>query len=497
MLAVYAARARVVSHLREGYDGVVLYDLVLPVIVVHSVVVIVALIYEERDPSTTLAWILVLLLMPGAGIVLYLMFGRDLSRTAHRDRRRSEGAALAANTMQALRARYSFDATANVEDPLYRLVSRAICRMCGTTPLPCADLEIFSTGEEKFSRLLDDIDNARRFVHLQYFIWEADELTARVCELLARKVAEGVEVRILYDWVGSAFYSKRQLKALVAAGAQVRPDRADWRKLNYRSHRKCAVIDGRIGYTGGMNMGLEYADGGRRFAEWRDTHLRFTGPLVHDVHALFCSRWYRVTGESLFDETRFPELEPLVDGRWVWAQLAFSGPESPRQAVRHVLHLAIGQANRSVRVQSPYYVPDQTVEDTLAASASAGVHVSLMMAGVHDKRLPWWAAFSYLDELVDSGARVYQYEAGFMHAKAVTIDGRLASMGTTNFDVRSFLLHDELQVFFYDSGVAQRQDALFDADLAACREVTLDSLAEIGSLERFRNAVARLFSRAL
>ncbi|MDZ4168758.1 MAG: cardiolipin synthase [Coriobacteriia bacterium] len=480
-----------------GYDELVSYDLILLAIAVYAVAVIVTLIYEERDPSTTLAWILVLLLVPVLGVGLYLLFGRDLRRSGARDRRRQEATALAAEALREVRGCYRFADTETAADPLFAGVSRAIERFNGTTALPCVDLQIFSTGDEKFARLLEDIEGAKRFVHLQYFIWESDDLTQQVCDLLARKVHEGVEVRVLYDWIGSAPYGKKQLKALRAAGAQVRPDRADWRKLNFRNHRKTVVIDGRIAYTGGMNMGREYADGGRRFDVWRDTHVRFEGPLVHDVHALYCSRWYRVTGESLFDAERFPEPEPLPESGWVWAQLAFSGPESQWQALRHVLLFAISHANASVRVQSPYYVPDQTIADALAASAFAGIDVKLMMAGVHDKRLPWWAAFSYLDELVAAGATVLQYEAGFLHAKAVTVDGRLASIGTTNFDYRSFALHDELQLFFYDAAIARRQEALFDADSLCCRELTGEVLARIGPLARFRNAVARLFSRAL
>ncbi len=475
-----------------------MFDTLLPLaIALYSLAVIVTLIYEERDPSTTLAWILVLLLLPGLGVFLYLLFGRDQRKAGARDKHRVEGARRAAQAVAPLRDAYLFSQSPHAEDPLYRLVASAIERFNGTTPLPCVDLAILSSGDEKFTRLLADIEAAEHSVHLQYFIWEADELTGRVCDLLAAKVAQGVQVRILYDWVGSAFYSKRQLKALKTAGAHVRPDRADWRTLNFRNHRKCVVIDGRIAYTGGMNMGLEYADGGRRFDEWRDTHLRFLGPLVHDVQALFASRWYRVSGEDLFDSACFPTPDPLPDGSWVWGQLAFSGPESQWQSLRHVLHLAIGQATERVRVQSPYYVPDQTIADTLAANAAAGVDVQFMMAGVHDKRLPWWAAFSYLDELVEAGARVYQYEAGFLHSKAVTVDGRLASIGTTNFDIRSFVLHDELQLFFYDEGVAAAQDALFDKDVASCREVTIETLERIGRLARFRNAVARLFSRVL
>jgi cardiolipin synthase len=148
-------------------------------------------------------------------------------------------------------------------------------------------------------------------------------------------------------------------------------------------------------------------------------------------------------------------------------------------------------------VQSPYFVPDQSIGDVLGVQAFAGVDVRLMMAGVHDKRLPWWAAFSYLDELVAAGGMALQYEAGFMHAKTLTVDGRLAAVGTTNFDIRSFVLHDELQVFFYDADVARRLDVIFEEDARHCREIGIEALEAIGVFARFRNAAARLFSRAM
>ncbi len=472
-------------------------DLMVIALFLYSVVVIITLVSEERDPSTTLAWILVLLLLPVAGIALYVLFGRDQRKLVARDSRRREATMLVGRVMEPMRERHAADPALFEGDALFAGVSRTITRLNRTVPLPCSDLEIFTSGEEKFARLIADIESAQDYIHLQYFIWGCDELTGRVCRLLAKRARDGVEVRVLYDWVGSALRGKRQLKELVAAGAQVRPDRADWGKLNYRNHRKIAVIDGRIAYTGGMNMAQEYADGGARFESWRDTHVRFTGPIVSDVHALFCSRWYRVAQENLFRERYFPDPEAPVTGEWVWAQLAFAGPESEWQTLRHTFHIAIAHASRAVRVQTPYFVPDQSIGDVLAVQALSGVDVHLMMAGVHDKRLPWWAAFSYLDELVLAGARILQYQRGFMHAKTLTVDGRLASVGTTNFDIRSFALHDELQVFFYDEKVAARLDAIFDEDVRDCESITQETLDDIGPLVRFRNASARLLSRAL
>lgn len=480
------------------------FELLTTILYVTVVVVTLTLIYDERDPSTTLAWMLVLFALPGVGIALYFMFGRNWRRLGMRNRRRAAAFEQAHRTIRPLYEHHADGAAAVCDaDRLTARISRAIQTQNGTRPLPCVNLELLLSGAEKFDRLIADIRSAEAFIHLEYFIWEQDDLTAEVCDLLAEKIAQGVEVRVLYDWVGSYPFPKDQLRELKKSGAQIRADSAQWHKINYRNHHKIAVIDGRVGYTGGMNMGREYADGGKRFATWRDTHLRFGGPLVLELQRLFCQRWYEVQSEDLFSEKYFPrrdeelDLEIQAGSHVSWAQLAVSGAESQWEAIRQAFLIAIGSAEESVLIQSPYFVPDQSVMDTLVSQSLANVDVRLMMTGIPDKRLPWWAAFSYLRALTHAGGRAYQYEAGFFHCKALTIDGRIAVLGTVNFDIRSFALHDELALFFFDEGVAQKQDAVFASDMRQCRVVTNDDLQDQGRPWRFRNALARLASRML
>jgi cardiolipin synthase len=466
---------------------------------VASISLIFVLIYEERDPSTTLAWVLLLTLFPIVGVIVYVIFGRNWRNIGALDRTRVAALARGHETLTPVYDRHADNAAEFVAAgaPVIGRLSRAIQAQNGTEPLPCFDPEIFPSGAEKFERLLRDIEGATDHVHLEYFIWEEDALTKRFCDLLAEKLRQGVEVRVLYDWLGSVTYGKKQLNGLKKAGGRVKADAAEVGRLNYRNHRKIAVIDGRVAYTGGMNMGQEYIDGKPRYASWRDTHVRFAGPLVADLQRLFCERWMRTAGEDLFSDRYFPPCAETPERRAVWAQVMQSGPESRFQAVRNAFLLAITSANRRVRVQSPYFVPDEAIQEALVAQSLAGVDMQLMMTGVPDKKIPWWAAYTYVDDFVEAGGRAFQYGAGFFHAKTMTVDGEVAIIGTTNYDIRSFALHDELSVVFYDAAMAAETDATFADDATCCVEITLADIHAVGRLSRMRNALARLSSRLL
>ncbi|MHB9003362.1 MAG: cardiolipin synthase [Coriobacteriia bacterium] len=470
----------------------------LALIQINAIIVIVILIREERDPSTTLAWAFALLLMPGFGLIAYLLFGTDHRRRARHDRARREAQLKAAATLDPLYVRFNNDAATRLaeEHPLAVRLSSAIERQCGTRLLPCEHLELITDGETAFERLIDDIRGARESINLQFFIWGNDALTARVCGELAAKVAGGVEVRVLYDSMGSLRRGKAQLRELARSGAAVVTDRPHPAWMNYRDHRKIVVVDGKIGYTGGMNMAQEYVDGGRRFAHWRDTQCRFTGPLVAELQRMFAARWYRLTNEDLFIERHFPELA-IHGERPVWGQLAFSGPDSEWQAVRNTFLLCILGAERSLRVCSPYFVPDEAIGEALNVQSLTGVDVRFMMTGVPDKYGVWYAAFSYIDELIEAGGRMFQYMDGFFHPKTLTVDGRIAVIGTANFDIRSFALHDELSLFFYDAATARELDDHFRRDEAHCREIDGAFYARLHPLARTRNAFMRLWSRLL
>ncbi len=477
-----------------------LTQLITPVIIVYVIVVVVILIYEDRDPSTTLAWLLVLLFLPVVGIPLYFFFGRVWPWKRHRARVDALNAQEAHQVLPAVYAAHqlwSNERRACYDGTDVAKIITLIERQSDGHPLPAESVEIFTSGAEKFDHLIADLEAATDHIHLQYFIWERDELTARVTEVLLRKVAEGVAVRVMYDFVGSITYRKDELNALKRAGAQVEADLTKVNELNYRNHFKIAVIDGLVGYTGGMNMGQEYIDGGSRFEVWRDTHMRVTGPFVAELQRLFVGRWLQNRKESLWSERYFPVRQLADPSSAIMLQLVHSSVGDEWEAVKQTFLHAVTSADCSVRIQSPYFVPDQSFYDALLTAGLAGVDVRFMMTGVPDKRIPFWAAQTYIPRVVASGVRFYQYTAGFFHAKALAVDSTFCAIGTANIDVRSFSLHDELAVFIYDEEITRQVECHFEADRAYCREITAEELEENGRLIRFRNSVMRLASRAL
>ena len=472
------------------------------VILIYWVVVVILLIMDDREPAITLAWLFILVFLPVIGLFFYIFFGRDWKVVAQRKgwiqtlkRVETEEMAPIYQRNTGASERFAREWAGTIAVP----VSRAITSENVSMVLPAASVELFITGKAKFARLKEDLAGAQRFIHLQYFIWEQDRLTAEIVAILLDRLKAGVEVRIMYDWMGCISFKKRELKQLAKAGALVRADVTDLLRINYRNHRKIVVIDGEIGYTGGMNVGQEYIDGGARFATWRDTHMRLTGQAVAGLEKLYASRWFehKKDHEDLFTEQYMPAPDATAVESGTLVEIAAQGVEDPWSAARRAHMVAIGQAEESVWIQSPYFIPDYSIYDVMINAALSGVDVRFMMTGIPDKPIALWAAQTYYRKLIDAGARVFLYEAGFLHAKTIVVDGIVSAVGTMNMDQRSLKLHKELMVWVFDKGFAQQVADAFARDVLGCHEVTLDDVLSVGGLKKFRNQAARLFSNVL
>ena len=472
--------------------------------VVAVVAVVYGLVTDDREPTIVLAWLFVVLLIPVIGVVAYFFIGRDFrhrpaplaerTKPIAADPRLEPVLAAGSGSAEVTAARLRGTAGSRIEH-----VGR---HEGGTTPLPAYDVRLFFAGSEKFGDLLTDLRGARRYVHLMYLIWEKDVLTAEVTEILLDRLRAGVEVNIIYDWLSSMPYKKDELKRLAAAGARVVPCYKRPSQLNYRNHMKMAIIDGRVVYSGGMNMGQEYIDGQPRFATWRDTHFRMSGPIVAPYLSLFATTWSRNRrSEDLFTGYLPAPEDRTGDraegGSGLPVQVLHSSVSTQFPTIRDVFLVALGDASRRVWVQSPYFVPDEPLLTAMCVAAASGIDVRLMITGVPDKKIPFFAAHTYFAKLLESGVTVYKYDGGFLHAKTVTVDDDVAVIGTCNWDIRSLLLHDEVVSVFYDEAITRAVAGQYEQDIGACSQVTVAELAGFSRRERVRNSVYRLLSRLL
>lgn len=472
---------------------------------------IVYLLLDNREPSETFAWIFIFILMPGVGVLLYFIVGHNGRKRYRRDQKLPQ---LIAKNLWALfePLRCTQERIiASVENPGSTYKDDLMLLLYRNSRALITDDNkalIFHDGRSKFEALTADIEAARKFIHMEYFIWysDPDPLGKRIKELLIRKAREGVEVRILYDFSGCFFTMKPSYREeLTRAGVKIFPffnylSQFRFHTINHRNHRKIAVIDGRIAYLGGMNIGQDYIDGGKRYGFWRDTHVRFEGGAAGQLQAIYAIDWYNTTNDAVcFDPKYYPDVKAcsLKSGGGLLVQFPTSGYDTAWPSLLHLYFAMITMAQKKISIVSPYFVPEASLLTALKTAAMRGLDVTVMMTGKPDNPLPFWAAFSYFDELLRAGVKIYQYEKGFMHAKMISIDGTVCSIGTTNFDNRSLKLNYEVNAVFYDEATAASIDEQIDRDLKECRRVHVEDIEKVSVAVRLRNSLARLLSNIL
>jgi len=457
---------------------------------------------ERKDPSATWAWLLVLFFIPFFGFVLYLIFGQNLTRLrlfVWEDLKKIGFDDLVKKqTEQIKQEKYPFKSnSAKKHQDLIFLCLRNNNAILTQNN----DIEIFIDGKDKFESLFRDLEEARDHIHLQYYIFRDDELGTRLIDLLTRKAKEGVKVRVLYDEMGSRRIKKRSFNKLIEAGGEVEvffPSKIPLvnLRINFRNHRKLVIIDGKIGYVGGFNVGDEYLGLNKKFGYWRDTHLRLVGDAVHAIQIRFILDWNQASerndiyyAPNYFPETHHPGNVPI--------QIVTSGPDSEWETIKNGYIKMISAARKSIYIQTPYFIPDASIMDILRIAALSGVDVRIMIPNKPDHMFVYWATYSYIGELLKAGAKVYIYDNGFIHAKMIIIDGEAASVGTANIDVRSFRLNFEVNAFIYDNETSQRLMNVFEDDMQKSRLLTLEDYQKRPLLIRFKESISRLLSPIL
>jgi len=464
-------------------------------------ITLILLILENRDSQTAIIWILIISFFPGVGLFFYLIFGRSwrksslLKKSAEEELRKyQEKHSL--NHLNYLHKLQRLDPTAASD---IKKVTTLLYKGSMATLSFANQPELFFSGNDFFNRLFEDIEKAEKTIHMDFFIWKSDKLGNRMADALIKKASQGVQVRLIFDGFGSIMRISRKYRSrLKKAGIHyhyfldLRHWKSQWR-INYNNHKKIVVIDGKIAYLGGMNMGQEYIDGGH-FSYWRDTQIRLTGSTVGLVESAFLIDWSNCLGEEVPEE--IPPIPGEEEGN-VPVQIGLSGPDSHWSTLKLAYFTLITNAAEEVLIQSPYFVPDQSIMEALTSAALSGIRVELMITGIPDKRTAWWAAHTYFAPLLDAGVQIYLYEKGFLHAKVFIVDSHISSVGTCNMDIRSFSYNYEINALIYNRGTASDLRVQFMRDRVHCRKIELQEMQEMGLLKRFRNSIMRIFSPLL
>lgn len=474
----------------------------LSILLILNVALAFILIFLERkDPSATWAWLMVLLLVPYLGFVLYLVLGQNLSRQKIFDTKTVEDQLIGKVLLEQLSYMENNEIIFNDEEMVnYQDMIRMQLITDNSIFTQDNQVEIFTDGIEKFEALLDAINKAEDHIHMLYYIIKNDSLSKKIIEALAKKASEGVEVRLLYDALGGRTLTKRFFRDLTKAGGKVAsffPSRIPLINLrvNYRNHRKLAIIDGKIGFIGGFNIGNEYIGLNKKMGYWRDTHLRIKGSAVHMMQTRFFLDWHHAAKKKAnYDIKYYPQIK--TKGK-TGIQIVSSGPDSEKEQIKHGYLKMINSARESIYIQTPYFVPDQSILEALRIALLSGVDVRLMIPNRPDHPFVYWATYSYIGELIDAGVKAYTYENGFLHAKTMVVDGKISSVGTANIDVRSFKLNFEVNAFIYDTETSVKLKEIFEEDLKFCYEITKEKYLNRSIIIKFKESISRLLSPVL
>lgn len=458
---------------------------------------------KERDIAAIWAWLLVITMLPGVGIIIYLFLGRKISRENIFDIRAQKRIGM----NQLVEAQKYLIENENLDIPETRYLDTTMELVSLFLESNQAVLtkgnkvDILIDGRDKFDKLIADIQKATHHIHVMYYIFKADGIGTTLLQALEERAENGVEVKVLYDPIGARILGKHFFDRLKSFGGQAEPFFGSKfhllnLRLNYRNHRKIVVIDGTIGYTGGFNVGDDYLGLYEKMGYWRDTHLRIEGNGVLPLQTRFLMDWNASADQKTveYKESYFPvsSFKGSTD-----LQIVSSGPDDEVHAIKKGFLKMISMAKESVYIQSPYFIPDEALMETIKIASLSGIDVKLMIPNKPDHPFIYRATLSYAEDMINSGVEVYIYDGGFIHAKTIVIDGEILSVGTANFDIRSFKLNFEVNTFMYDRSLAKQQVEIYHKDIEQSYLLTPEMIADYSKWERFKQQFSRLFSPIL
>lgn len=463
--------------------------------------IIMVIILDNRNPSRTLAWILALIIFPILGVIAYSFLGQNyrrkklFSRKGLQDKIRLDIiSAMQLAEMAEIDELLTDQDVLDKKDTIHLLLNNS-----NSALLPNQNVKILNNGIETFEAIFAAIENAKEYIHIEYYILKFDDIGTRLMELLKKKAAEGIIIRVIYDSVGSLGLKKKKLKEYRDAGINIKSFLKIYFPIfssrdNYRNHRKIVVVDGRVGFTGGINVSDRYIKGLPRFGSWRDTFVRIEGNSAYALDAVFCGDWYFMTKENIESSTKVYLYD---QGSANLTQIIQGCPDFEWKVIHQFYLSAINSAKKSVYLTTPYFIPSDEIVTAIKIAGLRGLDVKLILPEKNDSILTKACSETYLGELIRAGVKVYKYQPGFVHSKIIIIDGVVSSVGTANIDYRSLETNFEVNAVFYDKKIAADLAKSFNEDILKSNLLTLEEWENRPILTKLFQSLTRLLAPAM
>jgi len=468
--------------------------------ILNIIAALIIIFVERKRPSATLAWIMILFILPGIGLALYIILSQFIAR--YKLHNLSSSMKMRDNPYlleQKARMREGSFHYVNAQAAAWSPLIRFNQEYAGAYLTQDNEIQIFTDGGEAFSSMFEDLRAAKRSINMEFFIMKPDRIGMEVVDILAAKAREGLKVRLLLDAMGCRQMRQKHFKKLREAGGQVvfffpaKLFKFDL-KLNYRNHRKLLIIDSDIVYIGGLNAAVEYVGESKRFGGWRDTHLRMRGSSVYDIDLRFIMDWNFANGQEV--ELDLSDYLIKTNGKSA-VQIISSGPESSETEIKFAYLKMINSAKHSIYIQSPYMVPDESIFEALKTAALTGVDVHIMIPNMPDHPFVYWVTYQNVGELAKYGAKIYIYQKGFLHAKTIVVDDKAASVGSANFDMRSFELNFESNAVIYDRDIALKLRHAYEEDIKNSKRMTYQDYEQRSRGIKVKESISRLLTDIL
>jgi cardiolipin synthase len=457
------------------------------------------IILNNRNPVTTVSYILSLIVLPFVGLLIYFFFGQEYRKDKMFKRRKvfndekvkqwEEKLLLGEQELDKYEDKF-LDNQVNIVKLLQHNQKK---------PLTFGnDVKVLINGEKKFESLFKDLKKAKDHIHLEYYILNSDKIGLQLIDILCKKAQEGIYVRVIYDYVGSDL-SGKQVKRMQSCGIEIFPFMPVWfpnltRKLNYRDHRKIVIIDGTLGYVGGVNVSDDYVNPCEK-GYWRDTHLRIEGNAIKSLQSHFLLNWNFVSKQEIkIIDPFFPQMDNCGE---VAVQIAASGPDSSWPHIMEAIFTAINSAKESIYITTPYFIPNEQILTALKTASRRGVEVKVLVPKEGDSWAAKYATNSYVLDILESGIQVYHYCKGMVHAKTMVVDGEFTTVGTSNMDYRSFEINFEVNALVYNREISQQLIHMFNDDVEHCDKVSLENWKKRDFSEKLKESFCRLWAPLL